>query len=81
MDDRIGKSGQSGGPDMGAELRAYYRVSSAKQGASGLGLEGQQAAVRAYAGAAGGTVLRVYTEVETGRHGGTTDAVPGSAGS
>ena len=27
---------------------AYYRVSTAKQGASGLGLEAQQEAVRSY---------------------------------
>ena len=30
-------------------LIAYYRVSTQKQGASGLGLEGQAAAVAAYA--------------------------------
>jgi hypothetical protein len=28
---------------MGQKLIAYYRVSTAKQGASGLGLEGQEA--------------------------------------
>ena len=48
-------------------LIAYRRVSTARQGASGLGLEGQEAAVREYARAANGTLLRAYTEVETGK--------------
>ena len=52
---------------MGQKLVAYYRVSTAKQGASGLGLEGQEAAVREYARASGGNVLRAYVEVETGK--------------
>jgi hypothetical protein len=34
---------------MAQRLVAYYRVSTAKQGASGLGLEGQEAAVASYA--------------------------------
>jgi len=52
---------------MGQKLVAYYRVSTAKQGASGLGLEGQETAVMAHAKATGGHVLRAYTEVETGK--------------
>jgi DNA invertase Pin-like site-specific DNA recombinase len=48
-------------------LIAYRRVSTARQGASGLGLEGQEAAVAEYAKATGGNVLRAYTEVETGK--------------
>jgi hypothetical protein len=35
---------------------AYYRVSSAEQGRSGLGLEVQQAAVRAYRKRCSGTL-------------------------
>lgn len=46
---------------------AYYRVSTAKQGASGLGLEGQEAAVLAYARTTGGTIVRAYTEIESGK--------------
>lgn len=49
------------------ELIAYYRVSTAKQGDSGLGLEGQKAAVEAYARLAGATIKADYTEVESGR--------------
>jgi len=48
-------------------LVAYYRVSTKRQGASGLGLEGQQAAIAQYAGAIGGQVLASYQEVESGR--------------
>jgi DNA invertase Pin-like site-specific DNA recombinase len=43
---------------------AYYRVSTDKQGKSGLGLEAQQAAVRAYLGR---EPDRAFTEVESGK--------------
>lgn len=43
---------------------AYYRVSTAKQGASGLGLEAQQAAVLAHCQSA---PLAAFTEVESGK--------------
>ncbi|WP_191057892.1 recombinase family protein [Geminicoccus harenae] len=46
---------------------AYYRVSTAKQGRSGLGLEAQTAAVEAYAGRVGGTITAAFTEVESGK--------------
>lgn len=52
---------------MAKQIVGYVRVSTAGQGASGLGLEGQQAAIDAYAKAAGATVVRLYTEVESGR--------------
>lgn len=45
---------------------AYYRVSTQQQGASGLGLEAQRAAVEAHAARRGLTVIAEYTEVETG---------------
>jgi len=48
-------------------LIAYYRVSSKRQGRSGLGLEAQQAAVAAYARQHGAKVLASYTEVESGK--------------
>jgi len=47
-------------------LVPYYRVSTAKQAQSGLGLEGQEATVRLFADAHGADVLKSYTEVETG---------------
>lgn len=48
-------------------LIAYYRVSTKKQGMSGLGLEGQQAAVAEYAARAGATLVQMYKEIETGK--------------
>lgn len=50
------------------KLIPYFRVSTARQGASGLGLEAQQAAVEAYAQANNGLVLASYTEIESGRN-------------
>jgi len=47
-------------------LVAYYRVSTDKQGASGLGLEGQKACVEAYAAAIRARLLASYQEVESG---------------
>jgi DNA invertase Pin-like site-specific DNA recombinase len=43
---------------------AYLRVSTAKQGESGLGLEAQQAAIAKHVGHA--TLLKTYTEIESG---------------
>lgn len=48
-------------------LIAYFRVSTKKRGVSGLGLEGQQAAVNAYARANNGVIVKPYTEVESGK--------------
>lgn len=46
---------------------AYYRVSTKKQGQSGLGLEGQQAAIETYAQQHGATIVAEYREVESGK--------------
>lgn len=50
-----------------SEAVAYYRVSTQKQGQSGLGLEAQRASVKAYAEAQGLSVAHEFTEVESGR--------------
>ncbi|WP_425102429.1 recombinase family protein [Tropicibacter sp. S64] len=47
-------------------LVAYERVSTARQGRSGLGLEAQRAAIDAFAGARSAEVLARFTEVESG---------------
>ena len=46
---------------------AYHRVSTKQQGESGLGLEGQVAAVAAYARGQGAAIVRAYREVESGK--------------
>ena len=46
---------------------AYYRVSTKRQGESGLGLEAQQKAVHALAEKYGATIIAEYIEVETGK--------------
>ena len=49
------------------KLITYTRVSTQRQGQSGLGLEAQQAAIGAYAKGVGGEVVGAYTEVESGK--------------
>jgi DNA invertase Pin-like site-specific DNA recombinase len=46
---------------------AYYRVSTAKQGASGLGLEAQRAAVAAYLNGGDWRIQAEFTDIESGR--------------
>jgi DNA invertase Pin-like site-specific DNA recombinase len=49
------------------QLIAYYRVSTARQGASGLGLEAQRAKVQQLAAERGAEVVAEFAEVESGR--------------
>jgi DNA invertase Pin-like site-specific DNA recombinase len=46
---------------------AYYRVSSQKQGASGLGLDAQQEAVARYIGGGASELIAEFVETETGK--------------
>ena len=46
---------------------AYYRVSTDKQGKSGLGLESQQLAVEQFVKHHGGEIIDVHTETESGK--------------
>ena len=62
-------------PDM-SPLVAYYRVSSQKQGRSGLGLEAQRKAVAAFASAEGFEIIAEYTEIETGKGADALDRRP-----
>src|SRR4051794_31475456 len=47
---------------------AYYRVSTGKQGKSGLGIEAQRQAVAAYLNSGNWRILGEFVEVESGRH-------------
>ena len=47
---------------------AYYRVSTVRQGKSGLGLEAQLNTVTAYANATGLNIVGSYTEIESGKN-------------
>src|SRR5262245_25856885 len=55
---------------------AYYRVSTQRQGRSGLGLEAQRTAVARFAEAEGITVAGEFTEVETGKGSDALDRRP-----
>ena len=57
-------------------LVAYYRVSTQKQGRSGLGLEAQRKAVAAFAAAEGFEIIAEFTEVETGKGSDALDRRP-----
>ena len=46
---------------------AYLRVSTSRQGESGLGLDAQRAAVSKYVASCGGSVFSEFVEVETGK--------------
>lgn len=60
----------------GTPVVAYYRVSTTRQGRSGLGLEAQRAAVLRFCEAEGLTVVREMTEVETGKGADALDRRP-----
>lgn len=55
---------------------AYYRVSTARQGKSGLGIEAQKAAVQRFAEAEGIDVVAEHIEVETGKGSDALDRRP-----
>lgn len=53
---------------MTKKVCTYLRVSTDRQGRSGLGLEGQRTAVEAHCRRVGAVVAREYVEVESGRN-------------
>ncbi|MDA9539196.1 resolvase [Bradyrhizobium sp. CCBAU 21362] len=55
---------------------AYIRVSTQKQGRSGLGLEAQQATVARFAAAEGYKIVETFVEVETGKGGDALETRP-----
>ena len=55
---------------------AYYRVSTPRQGRSGLGLEAQRKAVATYAASHSLTIADEFTEIETGKGADALDRRP-----
>jgi DNA invertase Pin-like site-specific DNA recombinase len=55
---------------------AYVRVSTGRQGKSGLGLAAQQAAIARFAEVEGFDLIRTFTEVETGKGADALDRRP-----
>lgn len=55
---------------------AYLRVSTQKQGTSGLGIEAQSEAIRRFAEVVGRRVIKTFTEVETGKGADALDRRP-----
>src|SRR5580700_10395916 len=55
---------------------AYYRVSTQRQGRSGLGIEAQKAAVARFAQQEGNDLIGEHTEVETGKGADALDRRP-----
>jgi DNA invertase Pin-like site-specific DNA recombinase len=53
---------------MRSEFIAYYRVSTDKQGRSGLGLDAQRKAVIDYLDGGKWTLIDEFTEIESGKH-------------
>jgi DNA invertase Pin-like site-specific DNA recombinase len=71
-----GFSEKSGDKDITRLVVAYLRVSTGKQGKSGLGIEAQREAVARFAEAEGLVVAFEYVEVETGKGSDALDLRP-----
>jgi DNA invertase Pin-like site-specific DNA recombinase len=59
-----------------SQFVAYYRVSTQRQGRSGLGIEAQKSAVARFAETEGLTQIAEFTEVETGKGSDALDRRP-----
>jgi DNA invertase Pin-like site-specific DNA recombinase len=59
---------------------SYLRVSTARQGRSGLGIEAQRAAIARFAETEGYEIIREYVEVETGKGADALDKRPQLSG-
>ncbi len=66
LNERITECNNRRGQIIMCELVAYFRVSTAKQGRSGLGLEAQRTAVESYAQSVGKSTSAEFVEIEGG---------------
>ena len=64
---RNGTAGQRQNAAREPEWVSYFRVSTTKQGESGLGLDAQRDAVTRYIAGKDGTAIAEFTEVESGK--------------
>lgn len=64
LNERVTESDRDMGQDR---FVAYYRVSTARQGSSGLGLEAQRESVSNFLGDDGDKLIAEFTEVESGK--------------
>ena len=71
-----GLSENKGHNHMTRPVVAYVRVSTSKQGKSGLGVEAQREAIARFAAAEGLVVASAYVEVETGKGADALDLRP-----
>src|SRR5688572_15969642 len=68
--------GSRAGSILMAQAVAYYRVSTQRQGRSGLGIEAQRAAVARFAETEDITILSEFEEIETGKGSDALDRRP-----
>jgi DNA invertase Pin-like site-specific DNA recombinase len=61
---------------MSRPLVAYVRVSTARQGRSGLGIEAQRQSLARFSEAEGYEIVREFVEVETGKGSDALDRRP-----
>lgn len=64
---RTPRRNAAGGPQGAPGFIAYYRVSTAQQGRSGLGLDAQRDAVARHVAQASGRLVAEFEEVESGK--------------
>jgi DNA invertase Pin-like site-specific DNA recombinase len=64
---RKSPAGVPGEPNAGPLFVAYYRVSTQQQGASGLGIEAQKAAVASHVATTAGAIIHEFEETESGK--------------
>jgi DNA invertase Pin-like site-specific DNA recombinase len=64
---KLGAPKRGGGVDRAPEVIGYLRVSTGRQGRSGLGLEAQRSAIQRFAETEGLTIINEYVEIESGK--------------